>query len=178
MAKKIHTEIVKVRDLVPGDTIMVLQNGKDVPMKVDRVELIPKEQRERCLSKVAARRVHVIDKAGNACIHRADQVNPDMQVWRVCSPEAAARFETNERILGARIGVRTVLSRCETDIVQWEELMSRSLMPTAEGDALMSEYLHEYHQIFKQLEALDARMTRDAGRNDKRKPVSKHGQRR
>lgn len=192
--KKVHTENVKAKDLKVGDVIARvcrLPNGKLDFATICSIEIVPVSKRwtlnyhgnpTDCYKKKAMRRIVLRLSNGKTTLlgetnsHSDDndvQVMPDEYFVRKCSIEAAEASEISDDILAYRVGVRTILSRCETDLVQWKNRKAHS-----NAKHLIAEYRKEYEKIFEKLEALDAKMTKDAGRSDKRKPVSPSGRRR
>lgn len=99
-------------------------------------------------------------------------VGPNQHVERQYASELEA--ETKERqqaIMSWRSGVRTVVSRLETEIQSMK----------ANGTSHIWEYREELERILPMLIAVDERMTRDGGsdpKTDVRKPVHPAGRRR
>lgn len=190
---KVAWEQVKAKDLQVGDIVKMdrwyqkLKTGV-----VTKVSIVPVAERwpheygdPNYYTKKAMRRVLVTFPNGSSGLIGWDmskakkggdyQLPPEMTVERQCSKEAAAAKEHQDEILRYRVGVRTVLSTCETDLRRW----SQSHLPK-NGKLLqqLDSYRNDYMRIFELLDALDARMTKDAGRTDVRKPVHPHGRRR
>jgi hypothetical protein len=180
MAKKVATEKVKVKDLAVGDILVdeTSEGGKNRTGVVTKISILPVEQRPAYYKKTATRLVLMTDKRGQTYMLGYDgKVSPTCWVNRQCDAQTAATQELQEEILDYRIGVRTVLSRCETDLVRWSESV-KYRKPSAKLKSLLEVFRLEYTKIFEQLEALDASMTEAAGKNDSRKPVHPHGRRR
>lgn len=194
MKKKINWETTKAKDLQVGDVVKLdrFEFKYDTGV-VSSVGIVPKDQRPTneyqrdYYKKKAMRRILVTLPNGLTFPigwdHSSDpkgkdfQMEPDSVIERQCDASVAALKKVQEEILGFRIGVRTVLSRCETDLVQWKD-RARYRKPDETLKALIESYRADYTKIFEQLEKLDARMTRDAGRDDVRKPVHPNGRRR
>lgn len=184
--RKVAWEHTTAKDLRVGDIIKLDRwVTKAKTGVVSQVTIVPVAERwvqkhydALYYKKKAMRRVLVTLPSGKTQLvgygHDGDekdlQAEPTMWFERQCDVKAAALKEHQDEILAHRIGVRTVLSRCETDLVQWKRdgKVPKSVEP----------YWEEYNEIFKRLEALDVRMTKDAGKNDVRKPVHPSGRRR
>ena len=175
----IPTERVKAKDLRTGD-LVVWQEGGDQPVLhavVTSNAIVPADQRKGWLSKRSGvRAIEVELPNGKRRFLDDGQTTPGAWFDRACSKEAATAQEVSEHVLRLRVGVRTVLSRCETDIAQWVHYHATA--PTPENQKVMDSFLDEYKLIFERLEALDRSMTLAAGKTDERKPVNKHGHRR
>lgn len=193
MGTKINWETTKAKDLQVGDIVRLDRFfEKHKTGVVSSVEIVPKEQRHEnkyqkdYYKKKAMRRVLVTLPNGSTTPIGWDhnnekgkdfQMEPDAWIERQCSQASADSQQLTDEIVGYRIGVRTVLSRCETDLVQWKT-RAQYRKPSKQLKTLLESYREEYTKIFEQLEALDARMTKDAGKEDVRKPVHPHGRRR
>jgi len=177
---KIVTERVRVKDLVIGDIVIDEWSGSEKARTgvVTAIKIIPVEKRRPNEKKVAVREVLLTDRKGATFLLGYDGTSaPNEYTTRQCDQATADKQKLQEEILGFRIGVRTVLSRCETDLMQWKD-REKYRKPGAELKRLIESYRADYTKIFEQLEALDARMTKDAGKEDVRKPVHPNGRRR
>lgn len=182
MAKsKVVTERVRVKDLIIGDIVIDEWSGSEKARTgvVTSIKIVPVEKRRPNEKKTAVREVLLTDRKGATFLMGYDGTSsPNEWTTRQCDQATADKQALQEEILGYRIGVRTVLSRCETDIVQWREHRMKYRKPKGELKGLLESYLADYNKIFEQLEALDARMTKDAGKSDTRKPAHPNGRRR
>jgi hypothetical protein len=101
------------------------------------------------------------------------QMEPTAWIERQCPREQEKARQAADEVLRYRVGVRTVVSRLETELQSWKSQgrVTQRLDP----------FLDRLTRILSDLEQVDMDMTLLAGRDpekDKRKPVHPHGRRR
>lgn len=186
MAKKIPTETVKAKDLRVGDIVLIDRfNEQHRTGVVTQVSIVPKAERpvtqynKDYYVKMAMRRVLVTlpdggtQFIGHAVGKSSAQMEPTAWIERQCPREQEKAKEAADEVLRYRVGVRTVVSRLETELQSWKSQgrVTKRLDP----------FFDRLTRVLSDLEQVDVDMTLLAGRDpekDKRKPVHPYGRRR
>jgi hypothetical protein len=182
------TESVPAKALKVGDIIFVTAESRSKyssckSVTVTAIERTKPDDRPKRLRSTVFLRLTTVDGKGRVeqqGLDYADETEPDGQLLvgpnqhferQFASTEEAETKERQQTIMSWRSGVRTVVSRLETEIQSMK----------ANGTSHIWEYREELERILPMLIAVDERMTRDGGsdpKTDVRKPVHPSGRRR